>query len=700
MSQSTPLDALQQQLNALEQQLQQVAQQHQQNIELNESSIARKAANLAAFARYLPGIAKEFAEYKPVNLKMIASPDGAANLFDASTDSWLYNEDPRAQCLAQVEKHIREPLYTKIAFSLDEVVQNTFIHTHYMNKMYAEYTKVADELTPLKGIPEHLGAGVIFGIGLGYHIEELTSRVSFDHLYICEPNIDWFYASLLVTDWVAILERVFNAGGYLVLNIGASYENFTTDYLNELRDKGSFYAANALIYQHYPSEALGKIIERFQHDFHMLTVGWGFFDDGVISIAHDYHNLKNQVPLLKKNATIPRDFANTPVFICANGPSLDYSLETIKEFQDTAVIFACGSAIVPLLQHGIVPDFHFEIERTKFTTDWLVRFVAKEDLARISFLSANIMHPGAFELFAWAGMAYKQTEPGTVLSHLFVPGGFDFTELKFCNPLVGNTALSYGCTLGFRDIYMFGTDNGYRRRDHHHSKHSVYYDADGNEKAAMGELVRAGEIKVDGNFGGEIYSTAFFNTGRFYLECLLKLYPKTQAYNTADGAKIGGASPLPIEDVLLAPNRRPKSELVSYIKNDMFAVREFDHDVYQAWLAIDDFATLCDEIIAYIDRDFTSRKELSIALREQARFLFAHSHTKFRHLYFLLEGSITYAHSVIRLCLYSFDDEQETLAVTKRTLAVFIEYLQAAKIKYRGVLNEVDDQECYLMDLL
>ena len=126
MSQSTPLDALQQQLNALEQQLQQVAQQHQQNIELNESSIARKAANLAAFARYLPGIAKEFADYKPVNLKMIASPDGAANLFDASTDSWLYNEDPRAQCLAQVEKHIREPLYTKIAFSLDEVVQNTF----------------------------------------------------------------------------------------------------------------------------------------------------------------------------------------------------------------------------------------------------------------------------------------------------------------------------------------------------------------------------------------------------------------------------------------------------------------------------------------------------------------------------------------------------------------------------------------------
>jgi len=404
--------------------------------------------------------------------------------------------------------------------------------------------------------------------------------------------------------------------------------------------------------------------------------------------------------LLRKDQKIPRGLDEIPVFICANGPSLDYSLDTIRAHQHEAVIFSCGSAIVPLLQNGIVPDFHFEIERTRFTTDWLVRFVKPEDLRKISFLTANIMHPGAFELFEWAGMAYKQTEPGTVLSHLFVPGGHEYAELKFCNPLVGNTASSYACMLGFREAYLFGTDNGYRKREHHHSKHSVYYDEDGNEKPQIAELVRAGEIQVDGNFGGEVYSTAFFNTGRFYLECLLKLYPRLQAYNTADGALIRGADPLAIDDVLLMRTNHTKAELLQHIKQQMFEVRSFDEEVYQDWLAIPAFESLCQDLIQYIDKEFTTRKDVSIALREQARYLFSHSHTKYRHLYFLLEGSITYAHSVLRLTLYSFADEAKSLEFVQKQLGIFIEYLQQAAIKYRGVLDEVDDQDCYLMDML
>lgn len=700
MTSSITSSALQQEIEKLQAQLGEVVDYYQSAKEFDSAGRLRLEHNLQAFEKYIPAIAAEFRNYQPTELKLYVGKSGSANLFDDATNSWLYADDAKQQCKTQLERLMASPVYTKIAFSADDAVDNTFIHTRYMKLMYSHFVEADEKLKPLDSVPDHLGSGIVFGVGLGYHIEMLLEQVSFDHLYVCEPNIDWFYASLFVTDWATILEKIFSRGGFLVLNLGASYQDFTTDYLNELRDKGSFYAANALIYQHYPSDALSKIIEKFQQDFHMLTVGWGFFDDGVISIAHDYHNLKNQVPLLKKSAVLPRGLNEVPVFVCANGPSLDYSLELIKAQQEHAVIFACGSAIVPLLQHGIVPDFHFEIERTRFTTDWLVRFVSAEDLAKINFLTANIMHPGAFKLFKWAGMAYKQTEPGTVLSHLFVPGGFDYAELKFCNPLVGNAAMSYASILGFREAFLFGTDNGYRKREHHHSKHSVYYDEDGNEKPQIAELVRAGEIKVDGNFGGEVFSTAFFSTGRFYLECLLKLYPKLAAYNTADGAAIKGASPLHIDDVLLMQSRHHKSEVVDYIKQQMFEVRQFDDEVYQSWLATDAFTSLCNELIGYIDREFTSRKEISVALREQARYLFAHSHTKYRHLYFLLEGSITYAHSVLRLTLYSFADEAESLRYVRQQLDLFIEYLQKAAEKYQGVLSEVDDQDCYLMDML
>lgn len=701
MTPSITPEQLQQEVKNLEAQLGEVVEYYQSAKSFEEQGHLQVEKNLVAFEKYLPNIAAECRTYDSSQLKLFVSKSGSANLFDESTQRWLYDENAKEQCIEQVAALCANPAYTKIAFQQEDSVDNTFIHSHYMRLMYQEFIEADKELAPLQNVPEHLGAGIVFGVGLGYHIEALVERVSFDHLYICEPRFDWFYASLFVIDWAAVLEKIYSNGGYLVLNLGASYKDFTIDYLNELRDKGSFYAANALIYQHYPSEELHKLIQQFQHDFHMLTVGWGFFDDGVISIAHDYHNLKNKIPMLRKNTKLPRGLDEIPVFICANGPSLDYSLDTIKQLKDKAIIFACGSAVVPLLQNGIVPDFHFEIERTRLTADWLIRFVSPEDLAKMNFLTANIMHPSCFPLFKWSGMAYKQTEPGTVLSHLFVPGGHDFTELKFCNPLVGNTALSYACALGFREVYMFGADNGYRKRDHHHSKHSVYYDADGNEKAEIGELVRAGEIVVDGNFGGNVYSTAFFNTGRFYLECLLKLYPKVLAYNTADGAKISGVSPLPIDDVLLMNTKHDKSQLLDYIKNDMFAVREFDDEVYQDWLAIGAFEELCQSLIAYVNKEFTSRKDLSIALREQARFLFAHSHTKYRHLYFLLEGSITYAHSVLRLTLYSFADEQASLRHVNTQLKIFVEYLQKAAEKYRDVLNSVDNQDSYVvMDLL
>ena len=35
---------------------------------------------------------------------------------------------------------------------------------------------------------------IIFGIGLGYHLSHLLEDVTIDHLYLCEPNNDWFYA--------------------------------------------------------------------------------------------------------------------------------------------------------------------------------------------------------------------------------------------------------------------------------------------------------------------------------------------------------------------------------------------------------------------------------------------------------------------------------------------------------------------------
>ena len=98
------------------------------------------------------------------------------------------------------------------------------------------------------------------------------------------------FASLYTCDWKEVLETIDERDGYIYLNLGVSDEQFTSDFLNEIKDKGSFNAVNSVLYQHYPSDELTQIIEQFSKDFHMVTIGWGFFDDGIISIAHDFAN--------------------------------------------------------------------------------------------------------------------------------------------------------------------------------------------------------------------------------------------------------------------------------------------------------------------------------------------------------------------------------------------------------------------------
>ncbi len=58
-------------------------------------------------------------------------------------------------------------------------------------------------LTQQSKLPDQVETLIIFGIGLGQHIELLTQQRQIKNLFLCEPNLDFFAASLWVTDWAA-----------------------------------------------------------------------------------------------------------------------------------------------------------------------------------------------------------------------------------------------------------------------------------------------------------------------------------------------------------------------------------------------------------------------------------------------------------------------------------------------------------------
>jgi hypothetical protein len=684
-----------------EKQIATLAEQKELEQTLAEEMPLRFEQNIKALVKYLPDIAAQFRHYRPKSLKLFCSPSGSMNIIDDDTGIPLYGDDPIQQCREQVDKLIDAPKFSTMAFDMSDDVFNTFIHTKYLQQLYKKYLDAREELELLTSCPDHLGSTIIFGIGLGYHLPILLDDITIDHIYICEPNRDWFFASLYTCDWKHILELIDERDGNIMINIGVSYEQFTNDFINEMKHRGAFNSVNALMYQHYPSASLTKIIKQLNNDFHMVAIGWGFFDDGVISIAHDYHNAKRELPTLKLNAELPKKWRGMPAFVVANGPSFDSVIETLKEHEDKVVIFSCGSAILPLLKHGIIPDFHVALERTRFTYDYYNEFIPKDIIKQINFLTVNVMHPDCADLFKWTGMSFKTSEPGTTISCDFIDGNKTFCQLSYSNPVVANTALAFVANMGFEEVYLMGIDGGYKDPEHHHSKSSSYYNKDGTHKKALTKLIRSGELQVDGNFGGTVFTSGFLNVGTAQLGHLLSLFPKLNCYNCSDGAKIKGATPLHHEDLMLMGGLPNKQEVIEYLKTEQFPNRKHNEQTYLNWLAIDQFNDICDEMIGCIDKEFESRAEIATALKLQVRCLYSYSHTRFRHLYFILDGSITYLHSVFRMGLYGFADEQKTLELMKEMFVIFTEYMEQAKLKYQRVLEDgQDEQRSYLMGML
>ena len=139
------------------------------------------------------------------------------------------------------------------------------------------------------------------------------------------------------------------------------------------------------------------------------------------------------------------------------------------------IIVSCGTSLQVLHRHGIVPDYHAEIEQNRSTHDWATRLKDKDYLKQITLVSCNGVHPDTCDLYKNVLVAFKEGESSTV-SSLNILGENNFETLKFAFPTVSNFAVNLFVTLGFKQLYFFGIDLGFIDKNHHHSKSSGYYD--------------------------------------------------------------------------------------------------------------------------------------------------------------------------------------------------------------------------------
>ena len=677
---------LEQLLQQAENALSELMQQNERERRFAEESRQRFDANIRAFEKYYPDIGRTIKEYVPSeDFKILVTSTGVGNFVPSYATVPIYSDDPIEQTRQQLAKNTAKGYYSLTQYGFDIDDNDHRIHSRYMAKLAKTIKRYKEQnYTLLSALPAHFPTAILFGVGLGYVVTELLDKHSFDYIYISEPDLEAFYASLFCTNWYEIIESVDLAGGTLFFQIGLSVEEFFTALYKVAADIGTYSIIRSFCYQHYPSVEVNQQISAFFNRYYELQAGFGFYNDAITGLAHCLMNYQNKSEFFLPATS--RKYVDMPAIVVGNGPSLDSAAEVLKQIQDNVIILACGTALGSLAKMGIKADFHVLVERPRTTYDALLHSFEPAFYADLNLLAVDVIYPDAVELYKWAGLGLKGPEAATVLTQLMALEDHKMLmpSLPYPGPLVANTALSYTFTLGFGEVYLFGVDNGYLDGKTH-SANSIYANNENYKKI----VDKGARIKLKGNLTQDVMATNLLMLAHKHMEGLLKTDKKIAVYNVGEGAYIEGSIPLTEDDVFVRPAKVPKADIVESIKTRFFKKLKFNVD--EKRLAFDLFDEICDHLNDIASEPFSSRQQASDILKRQARYVYAFRNTRFAHLFHMLKGSLLYYHCPMLTLLYQYEDEQVSLDCFSALLALWKDYVSAMKADYRQSWNKKCD---------
>ncbi|WP_299074835.1 6-hydroxymethylpterin diphosphokinase MptE-like protein [uncultured Paraglaciecola sp.] len=620
----------------------------------------RLQANLAAFEQYFPAIYQEFKEYQPHSWLPVKNAQGQVNVLKMDSMTPWHGDDPQQECQWNFETFSQQP--NKDGLVLGYQGTKLQHYTHY--RFVSQTEKLLNELEEAQGqLPEKIKSLIMFGIGMGYQIETLFAEHQVEKLFLCEPNRDFFYASLFAIDWANILQRVDESGGRIYINIGDDGSHLFRDLLNQFYAIGPYMLANTYFYQSYFNSALVQAVAQLREQLQIVIAMGEYYDHARYGIAHTTLGITRNYPLLTAKPYKQLSYANkqVPVFMVGNGPSLDASIETIKEWQNQAIVISCGTSLQVLYKNGIRPDFHAEIEQNRATFDWCCRVGDFDYLKQISLLSCNGIHPDTCELFKDVFVAFKEGESSTT-SALKILDEKQFETLKFAFPTVSNFVINVISSMGFNQLYLMGIDLGFVDNKKHHSKQSGYYQEDGKEMYDYSAKNNT-SIQVPGNFRKTVFTKHEFKVSKAIFEQSLAA-SKAECFNCSDGARIEGSIPLVFDNVLITTEPQEKSLAIEAIKRQAFNQANQNHDYQKRFNAKFKPERLDIELSMFIKRsaqEITNIEQAEGMIESQKSMLFASYQEGKSLLFYLLYGTVNYANAVFSKLLSSSADEQQSL---------------------------------------
>jgi len=506
----------------------------QENIDILESAQARKIKNLAFFKSFHPGIYNRFFEYKLDKYCVSLITDN--NQLDILEDGKsIYDNMPISKAKEEVyqfkQAYSEGKRLRTISPPWDGYIYPSVFHTACRNLILKSPINKHNYQGYI--IPDFYPLIAFNGVGAGYHIDLLLTNNSVLNALIFEPDEEMFAASLYIQDWEDLCRPFIDnpeRSIHFIIGPFINQQQTYAHYFKYMIEHCPIYPLTTLFINHRNLKSAKMITEKLNEDTNAFASIWGFYDDEIYQINNCLHNVNLEVPVIVNNQ---QDLVDIPVFIIGAGPSLDDRIEDIRKNKGKALIISCGSAIHTLYHHNIKPDIQLELESHLITMRSLEELKDQEWVKDIPLIGPSQLAPTVFNYFKNKAFYFKGE---SVTTFLFGRKG---NIVDKGTPSCANAGISVFLNWGFKNLYLFGVDFGYKDLNNHHAKGSVYYDTEQEILQIEEDLNKEHLMDIDCVTGGKIKSTAFMFTCKRTAENSIQTYEnKSRVYNCSDGAHI------------------------------------------------------------------------------------------------------------------------------------------------------------------
>ncbi|SEH99727.1 Protein of unknown function DUF115 [Rheinheimera pacifica] len=649
--------------------------------------------NMAALQKFYPKVYSEIDKHQSQHWQLTTDGNGKANLYHPQRKALFYY-DIDTESARLVEHFTHQPYKDDVLLGQTSVDK----FSHYIHYSHIAQTQplISKQLQQKIQLPQEVDSLIIFGVGLGKHIQLLTEQYQISNLYICEPNLDFFASSLKVTDWAAIFERAEQNGLRIYLNLGGDGSTYFYDLMAQFYQVGAYSIANTYMFCSYFNQKMHKAIADLRAELKVVLALGEYYDHCRYGIAHTYNSVAKQHKFLQHDNSSYRNLPalNLPVFVVGNGPSLDNSFGYLQEHRDKVVLISCGTALYSLYKKGIKPDFHAEVEQNRSTFCWIGQVKDAEYLKDIRLISVNGIHPDTADLFKDTLLCFKDGESSTNFFDVRLKKqGVQVASLSYAYPTVTNLVLNYALKLGFKVFYLFGVDLGYADVRHHHSQASAYYRNDGTEVYDY-QQTHGGGMPAKGNFLPYVFTKPEFEMSRKLLEqAISKAGRKVEIYNCSNGVKIEGAVPLQPGNILFSDLPKRKNLVLQQLIDTAYYadLSPYASSIY-AQIDFAAFRRTVDAWLALFDNDITDGEQAKAFIAKQWRLLQTAARDPSDPTFYLFYGSTNYFGGLMtKVASCISEDTPEILPVFKQVMQVWRDYITVGGEQFEQQPLKFDD---------